>query len=72
LERQIHYFTNGASGVQHIGQRDIVWMRLANSATDKGFTLKHIGSIIHARLHADFGAIVDKVQVKIITRGIRN
>jgi len=23
LERQIHYFVNGASGVQHIGQRDI-------------------------------------------------
>ena len=26
LERQIHDFVNGASGIQHIGQRDIVWM----------------------------------------------
>ena len=25
LERQIHYFINGASGVQHIGQRDITF-----------------------------------------------
>ena len=33
----------------------------------KGFGLKHFGSILHARFHADFGAIVDKVQVKIIT-----
>jgi acetyl-CoA synthase len=67
LERQIHYFTNAASGLQHIGQRDIVWMRIAKSAAEKGFELRHIGDILHARLHADFGAIVDKVQVKILT-----
>ena len=28
LERQIHYFINGASGIQHIGQRDIAWIRI--------------------------------------------
>jgi acetyl-CoA synthase len=67
LERQIHYFTNAASGLQHIGQRDIVWIRIAKAAAEKGFELRHIGDILHARLHADFGAIVDKVQVKIIT-----
>ena len=67
LERQIHYFVNGASGVQHIGQRDIAWLRIAKSTYDKGFDLEHFGKILHARLHADFGAIVDKVQVKIIT-----
>ena len=67
LERQIHYFVNGASGVQHIGQRDIAWIRIAKAAADKGFNLRHFGEILHARLHADFGAIVDKVQVKIIT-----
>ncbi|MCB0056069.1 MAG: hypothetical protein KDE45_03550, partial [Caldilineaceae bacterium] len=42
LERQIHYFVNAASGLQHIGQRDIAWIRIANSAADKGFTLEHI------------------------------
>lgn len=67
LERQIHYFVNGASGVQHIGQRDIAWIRVSKAAVDKGFNLKHFGEILYARLHADFGAIVDKVQVKIIT-----
>jgi acetyl-CoA synthase len=67
LERQIHYFVNGASGIQHIGQRDIAWIRFSNSAVDKGFNLEHIGKILHARFHADFGAIVDKVQVTIIT-----
>ncbi len=67
LERQIHYFINGASGIQHIGQRDITWIRIASSATDKGFNLEHFGKILHARFHADFGAIVDKVQVTIYT-----
>ncbi|GAB4528747.1 MAG: acetyl-CoA decarbonylase/synthase complex subunit alpha/beta [Anaerolineae bacterium] len=67
LERQVHYFINGASGVQHIGQRDIAWIRISKGAADKGFTLKHFGDILHARFHADFGSIVDKVQVKIIT-----
>ncbi len=67
LERQIHYFTNGASGVQHIGQRDIAWIRLSKTAYDKGFRLEHFGEILYARMHADFGAIVDKVQVTIIT-----
>ncbi len=67
LERQIHYFINGASGIQHIGQRDIAWIRISTAAADKGFTLEHFGKILHARLHADFGAIVDKVQVTIYT-----
>jgi acetyl-CoA synthase len=67
LERQIHYFINGASGIQHIGQRDIAWIRISKAAADKGFNLRHFGEILHARFMADFGAIVDKVQVKIIT-----
>ncbi len=67
LERQIHYFINGASGIQHIGQRDIAWVRISNAAADKGFNLEHFGKILHARYHADFGAIVDKVQVTIYT-----
>ena len=67
LERQIHYFINGASGIQHIGQRDITWIRISNTAADKGFNLEHFGKILHARFHADFGAIVDKVQVTIYT-----
>ncbi len=67
LERQIHYFINGASGIQHIGQRDIAWIRLSKAAADKGFNLEHFGKILHARFKNDFGAIVDKVQVKIIT-----
>ncbi len=67
LERQIHYFVNGASGIQHIGQRDIAWIRVSNAAHEKGFNLEHFGKILHARFHADFGAIVDKIEVTIYT-----
>ena len=67
LERNIHDFINAASGIQHIGQRDIVWLRISKSAAEKGFKLEHFGEILWAALHEEFGEIVDKVQVKIIT-----
>jgi acetyl-CoA synthase len=52
----------------HIGQRDIAWIRVGEQAVNKGFTLKHIGVILHAKLHQDFGAILDKVQVTLYTK----
>ncbi len=67
LERQIHHFINGASGVQHVGQRDITWIRINKAAYDKGLRLADLGKVLHARFHADFGAIVDKIQVTIYT-----
>lgn len=67
LERQIHHFVNGAEGVQHIGQRDITWIRFSKSAAQRGFKIKHLGDILHTNLHNDFGAIVDKVQITFYT-----
>jgi acetyl-CoA synthase len=67
LERQIHHFINGASGIQHIGQRDIAWIRISKADAEKGFSLNHFGEILHARFHSDFGAIVDKVEVTLYT-----
>ncbi len=67
LERQIHHLINYAQGLMHIGQRDIAWVRIGKGAVEKGFTLRHIGDIIHAKYHQDFGSIFDKVQVKIYT-----
>ncbi|MBI4186966.1 MAG: CO dehydrogenase/CO-methylating acetyl-CoA synthase complex subunit beta [Chloroflexi bacterium] len=68
LERQIHHLINYAQGVMHIGQRDIAWLRVSKQAVDKGFRIKHIGTILHAKLHQDFGRIFDKLQVKIYTQ----
>jgi len=67
LERQIHHLINYAQGSMHIGQRDIAWLRVSKQAVEKGFKLSHIGTILHAKLHQDFGRIFDKIQVKIYT-----
>jgi len=67
LERQIHHLINYAQGVMHIGQRDIAWLRVGKQAVEKGFKLYHIGTLLHAKLHQDFGRIFDKMQVKIYT-----
>ncbi len=67
LERQFHHLINYAQGIMHIGQRNIMWLRVGKAAIEKGFKFEHIGRILHGKLHQDFGAIVDKVQVKIYT-----
>jgi len=67
LERQIHHLINYIQGVMHIGQRDIAWIRVSKAAIEKGFTLKDIGVVLHAKFHQDFGKILDKVQVTLIT-----
>jgi acetyl-CoA synthase len=68
LERQIHHLINYIQGIMHIGQRDISWVRISKAALDKGFTLKDIGVVLHAKFHQDFGKILDKVQVTLYTK----
>lgn len=68
LERQIHRFVNYAMGLMHVGQRDMNWIRISKDAFNKGFRLKHIGVILHAMLHQEYSAIVDKIQVRLFTR----
>jgi acetyl-CoA synthase len=67
LERQIHTFLNHAQGLFHMGQRDVVWVRISKDAFKAGFRLEHIGKILHAMYHEHFSSIVDKVQVKLYT-----
>ena len=68
LERQIHRYTNYAMGIMHIGQRDMCWIRINQQAYNKGLRLEHLGIFLHAMLHKEYGAIVDKVQIKLYTR----
>ncbi len=67
LERQFHHLINYIQGIMHIGQRNIMWIRVGKAAVEKGFSFKHIGKVLHGKLHQEFGAILDKVQVKIYT-----
>jgi len=67
LERQIHHLVNGAEGIWHMGQRDIVWTRVSIDGFKKGLRLRHYGDVIHAKFLADYPAIVDKVKVTLFT-----
>ena len=67
LERQVHHLVNGAEGIWHMGQRDIVWTRVSKEGFKKGLRLKHYGEIIHAKLLSEYPAIVDKVKVTMVT-----
>ncbi|MDZ4064214.1 MAG: CO dehydrogenase/CO-methylating acetyl-CoA synthase complex subunit beta, partial [Coriobacteriia bacterium] len=67
LERQFHHLMNFAEGVLHMGQRDMIWVRISKKAKAAGFSFKHLGEILRAKLLDEFAAIVDKVQVTIYT-----
>jgi len=65
FERQIHRWLNEAMGFMHTGQRDQIWCRISKTAFEAGFRLEHIGTILHAKLHDEYGGIVDKVAVTV-------
>jgi acetyl-CoA synthase len=65
IERKFHHNMNEAQGLWHMGQRDIVWMRISNQAYKDGITLEHLGVIQATMTKNRFKAIVDKVQVTI-------
>ncbi len=67
LERRIHEFISCANGIFHMGQRAIIWVRISKDAAAKGFKIRHFGDILVAKMHDEFGSIVDRVQVKIYT-----
>ena len=67
LERRIHQYVNFGHGLMHVGQRDIVWMRVSKEAVRRGFSLKDLGRIFHAMFHREFPKIVDRIQTTILT-----
>ena len=67
LERQMHRYCNEAMGFMHTGQRHQIWCRISKPTFAAGFRCKHIGTILHAKLHDEYGGIVDKVAVTVTT-----
>ncbi len=67
IERQIETILNDADGIMHRGQRSMVTLRIAQKAIDKGLSLRHLGEILHTRLHNEFGNILSRVQISITT-----
>jgi len=68
LERHIHTFLSMPMGVMHLGQRDVIWLRIGKEAKKAGFRISHLGTILRAKLLSEFPAIVDKVEVALLTR----
>ena len=67
IERRIHEYINYGEDTWHIGSRDICWIRISKEGYRKGFKIRHFGVILYTMIKKDFSAIVDKVQVKLIT-----
>ena len=67
IERRIHSLINHATGIMHIGQRSIVWLRISKEAKKAGFKIKHLGAILQTKFLDEFPAIIDKVEVHIYT-----
>lgn len=67
MERQFHHLLNFAEGVLHMGQRDLIWLRVSKKAVEAGFRIHHLGDILHAKVLDEFDTIVDKAQVTLYT-----
>jgi len=67
LERRMHQFINFGEGCWHTGQRNILWIRLSKTSVAAGIKFKHFGDILITKIKEDFGNIVSRVQVTIIT-----
>ncbi len=67
LERRIHYCINYGEGLWHVAQRDLCWLRISKGAHEAGFKIRDYGEILVAKFKSEFPAIVDRVQVTLIT-----
>ncbi len=67
LERRVHYFINYGEGLWHVAQRNMMWIRIGKNAKELGFKIKDLGEILIAKYKSDYPAIIDRVQVTIIT-----
>ncbi|GHV91090.1 acetyl-CoA decarbonylase [Spirochaetia bacterium] len=67
LERRIHHWFNYIEGVMHTGQRNLFRIRVSKDALSRGLKLKDLGEVIYAMVMDEFGTVVDKCQVTLVT-----
>ncbi len=71
IERRIHSWFNYIEGVMHTGQRNQFRIRFSRDSFEKGLRLRHLAEVLYAMITDEFGSIVDKCQVTMITDGAR-
>ncbi|MEF8798132.1 MAG: acetyl-CoA decarbonylase/synthase complex subunit alpha/beta [Candidatus Bipolaricaulota bacterium] len=67
VERRFHEFISWASGIFHMGQRAIPWIRISKGSYEKGFRLEDFATILISKIKEDFSSVINKVQVTLIT-----
>ena len=67
IERKIHHWFNYIEGVMHTGQRNLFRLRISKETYAKGLRLRDLGEVIHHEIMDDFGTVVDKCKVTLIT-----
>ena len=67
IERKIHHWFNYIEGVMHTGQRNLFRVRISKDAFNKGLRLRDLAEVIRHEIMDDFGAVVDKCKITLIT-----
>lgn len=67
MERRFHSGINFAEGIWHTGQRNSDWVRISKKAVARGFRLTDLGRMLMHTTRREFGSVVTRVQVTIIT-----
>ncbi len=67
IERKIHHWCNYVEGVMHTGQRNLIRVRISKDAYTKGLRLKDLAEVIYHEVMDEFGSVVDKCQVTLVT-----
>ncbi|NLO49426.1 MAG: CO dehydrogenase/CO-methylating acetyl-CoA synthase complex subunit beta [Clostridiales bacterium] len=67
IERKIHTWINYIEGVMHTGQRNLFRIRIGREAVEKGFRLKDLGEVLYHMVMDEFGNVVDKCQITLVT-----
>ena len=67
IERKIHHWFNYIEGVMHTGQRNLFRVRISSEAYAKGLRLRDLAEVIYHEVMGEFGAVVDKCKITLIT-----
>jgi len=67
IERKIHNWINYIEGAMHTGQRNLFRLRVSNEAFEEGLRLRDLAEVIYSQIMDEFGTVVDKCKVTMIT-----
>ena len=67
IERKIHTWFNYIEGVMHTGQRNQFRIRISKDSYNRGLRLIDFAEVLYTMIMDDFGSVVDKCQITLVT-----